>query len=108
MQQEWPEGPAADPEAARERYAHDLQEARRDLREAVRPDFFGANIGLGLVALAAVAVGYVKGPVVGAAVPAAFAVLFLVVAAITAACGVRGAKLLRRSYLLTFGWGDWI
>jgi hypothetical protein len=35
--QPWPEGPVADPEAARERYTSDQRASRKALREAIRP-----------------------------------------------------------------------
>ncbi|MFC6599497.1 hypothetical protein [Kitasatospora paranensis] len=106
--QEWPEGPAADPAAARARYERDLAQARTEAREAIRADLSAAHLGLGLVAAAGPATGLLVRPLLGAVVPAAFAALFLAALAILSVRGARGRDLLRRGYLCTFGWGAWL
>lgn len=105
--QQWPEGPAADPKAARERYEADLREARRSAREALRADMLAANVGLGLVVGAAL-VGYVVAPVAGALLAAGFAALFFITLAVMYLRGIRGTDAVRRAYLFTFGWANWI
>ncbi|MCX5213800.1 hypothetical protein OG689_31795 [Kitasatospora sp. NBC_00240] len=105
--QEWPEGSAADPDAARARYEHDMRETRGAARQALRAELPHAHLGLGLMTLVAVAVGYFKGIRFGAVVPAAFLALFCAMLAGRFATGARGRDLLRRSYLLTFGWAQW-
>ncbi|WP_329494309.1 hypothetical protein [Kitasatospora herbaricolor] len=107
MQREWPEGAAADQDEARARYGHDMGEARGAVREVLRADLCDAHLGLGLTALVAVAVGYFRGLRSGAVVPAVSLALFCVLLAGRFAAGARGRDLVRRSYLLTFGWAQW-
>ncbi|GAA3477143.1 hypothetical protein GCM10018966_016720 [Streptomyces yanii] len=57
---QWPEGPSADPEAARERYDSGM----RALREVIRADVRAAHVGLGIVIIASVIVGAFAGSVV--------------------------------------------
>ncbi|MFF3601065.1 hypothetical protein [Kitasatospora indigofera] len=107
VRQDWPEGSAADPDAARARYEQDLREARGAGREALRAGLADAHVGLGLVLAVAVAVGCFKGAGPGALVLSAFLVLFCALLAGRFAAGARGRDLVRRSYLLTFGWAQW-
>lgn len=102
---QWPEGPAADPAAARERYNSDLRMARKQVRDALRADLPAAHFGLGIVIVASV-ISLDAGPV-GALVGGAFATLFLVTLGVMFLRGIRGADALRRSYLFTFGWANW-
>lgn len=104
----WPEGPAADPEAARERYASDMRASRKALREAIRADLPAAHFGLGIVALACVVVGLFVGPVAGILVAGSLAALFLVALAVVIFRGIRGLEASRRAYLFTFGWANWV
>ncbi|MGY6021629.1 hypothetical protein [Streptomyces spinosirectus] len=106
--QQWPEGPVADPEAARERYNSDMRATRKALREVVRADLPAAHFGLGIVVVASVVVGCFAAPVVGALVVGAFAALFLVALAVMFLRGSRGLDARRRAYLFTFGWANWI
>ena len=73
----WPEGSAADPVAARERYDSDMRAVRKALREVVRADLPAAHFGLGVVVIASVIVGLFAGPAAGALVAGAFVLLFL-------------------------------
>ncbi|MYQ49308.1 hypothetical protein GTW40_30540 [Streptomyces sp. SID4985] len=104
----WPEGPAADPEAARERYDSDMRAERKALREAIRADLPAAHFGLGIVIAASVIVGLLVGPVAGVLVAGALAVLFLVALAVMFVRGVRGLDAGRRAYVFTFGWANWV
>ncbi|KAB1140465.1 hypothetical protein F7R91_35795 [Streptomyces luteolifulvus] len=108
MMKRWPEGPAADPEAARERYDSDMRSVRKALREAIRADLPAAHFGLGIVIVACVIVGLLVGPVAGALVAGAFAALFLVALVVMFVRGIRGADARRRAYLFTFGWANWV
>ncbi|MFJ9725999.1 hypothetical protein ACIRP3_24895 [Streptomyces sp. NPDC101209] len=108
MTQQWPEGRAADPEAARERYDSDLRAARRRLREFLRADLPSAHLGLGGVVVTGVLVGLFAGPAAGALVAGAFALLFLAALAVMFLRGLRGAEAGRRAYLFTFGWANWL
>jgi hypothetical protein len=106
--QRWPEGPVADPHAARERYDTDARATRTALREVVRADVPAAHVGLGIVVVASVVVGCFAAPVVGALVVGAFAALFLVALVVVFLRGIRGLDAPRRAYLFTFGWANWI
>lgn len=108
MAQQWPEGPAADPEAARQRYDSDMRMARKQAREALRADLPAAHFGLGIVIVASVIVGLAVGPVTGTLVGGVFAALFLVALGVMFLRGVRGADALRRAYLFSFGWANWV
>ncbi|MEU8882793.1 hypothetical protein [Streptomyces hydrogenans] len=105
---QWPEGPAADPEAARERYATDIRAERKALREVFRADLPAAHFGLGIVVVASVVVGLFAGPIVGALVAGSFAALFLVVLVVMLLRGIRRLDAGRRAYLFTFGWANWV
>lgn len=104
----WPEGPAADPKAARERYDSDVRESRKALREAIRADLTAAHFGLGIVIVASVTLGLFAGPIAGALVAGAFAALFLVALVVMRLRGIRGLDALGRAYLFTFGWANWV
>ncbi|MFD9487601.1 hypothetical protein ACFWBX_27265 [Streptomyces sp. NPDC059991] len=106
--QQWPEGPAVDQDAARERYTSDMRAARAALREVFRADMPAAHGGAAVVVVASVLVGCFAGPVAGGLVAAGFAVLFLLALAVMFLRGIRGADAWRRSYLFTFGWANWI
>lgn len=106
--QQWPEGPVADPAAARERYDRDLRTARARAREAVRADLPAAHLGAGIVVVASVVAGWFAGLATGGLVAGGFALLLLVARAGMSLRGIRGADAWWRSYLLTFGWANWI
>ncbi|MGH4035219.1 hypothetical protein ACQB60_40600 [Actinomycetota bacterium Odt1-20B] len=106
--QQWPEGPAADPVAARERYDSDMKAARGALREVFRADLPAANFGLVIVIVVSVTAGFAAGPAVSAGIGGAFAVLFFATLLVMFLRGVRGEDALRRAYLFTFGWANWI
>lgn len=105
---EWPEGDAADPAAARERYEADMRAVRAALKEVLRADTVDAHVGLTVVVVATVVVGCFAGPAAGSAVAGAFAGLFLVALAVGLLAGRRGADAWRRAYRFSFGWGRWI
>ncbi|MER6847020.1 hypothetical protein AB0A81_26435 [Streptomyces flaveolus] len=106
--QPWPEGPVADPEAARERYTSDLRASRKALREAIRADLPVAHVGLGIVVVASALLGLFTQPAAGALVAGAFAALFLAALAVMLLRGIRGLDAARRAYLFSFGWANWI
>lgn len=106
--EKWPEGPAADPESARERYASGMQGSRKTLREVIRADLPAAHFGLGIVVVTSVAVGLLVGATAGALVAGFFATVFLVALAIMLLRGIRGVDAGRRAYLFTFGWANWV
>lgn len=104
----WPEGTAADPEAARERYASGMRAERKALRDVMRADLPAAHLGLGIAIVASAVVGLFAGPITGALVAGSFAALFLVALAVMLLRGIRGLDAGRRAYLFTFGWANWV
>ncbi|MGW5232264.1 hypothetical protein ACWEQU_08180 [Streptomyces nodosus] len=108
MMEQWPEGSAADPEAARERYASDMRASRKTLRGVIRADLPAAHFGLGIVVVASVVVGLFAGAIAGALVAGFFTALFLVTLAGMLLRGISGMDAGRRAYLFTFGWANWV
>jgi hypothetical protein len=106
--EQWPEGPAADPQAARERYDSGMRATRKALREVIRADPPAAHFGLGIVVVASGSVGYFSTPVAGALIAGAFTALFIAALAVMFLRGIRGADVWRRAYLFAFGWANWI
>ncbi|RVU23994.1 hypothetical protein EOT10_17980 [Streptomyces antnestii] len=108
MMERWPEGSAADPEAARERYDSGMGSVRKALRDVSRADVPTAHFGLGIVIVAGVIVSLLVGPVAGALVAGAFGGLFLVALVVMFIRGIRGLDAGRRAYLFAFGWANWV
>ncbi|MET7855549.1 hypothetical protein ABZT48_47305 [Streptomyces avermitilis] len=108
MEQQWPEGPNADPDAARERYKADTQASRGAMRELFRMETGVAHFGLAIVIIACIFVGVVWSPRIGAIIAGAFAALFVVALAVALLAGSRGRDAARAAYKFTFGWADWI
>lgn len=106
--QQWSEGPAADPEAARERYESDMRAMRAEMREATRADMAAAHFGVGVVLATGVVLGLSTRPVFGGLLVGGFFTLFLTTLAVMFVRGVRGVDACRRSYLFSFGWANWI
>ncbi|WP_405713620.1 MULTISPECIES: hypothetical protein [unclassified Streptomyces] len=108
MEQQWPEGPNADPDAARERYKADMQASRGAVRELFRVEMPVAHMGLAIAITASIFVGMVWSPRTGAIIAGAFAALFVVSLAVAFLAGSRGWDAARAAYKFTFGWADWI
>ncbi|MFC8710024.1 hypothetical protein ACFUCQ_08805 [Streptomyces sp. NPDC057197] len=108
MQQEWPEGEYADPDAARERYDADMRASRAAVRTLFRVEMPVAHVGLVIVIIATVFVGAVWSPGAGATVAGVFAGLFAVALGVALLVGGRGRDAVRAAYKFTFGWADWI
>ncbi|MFD8420201.1 hypothetical protein [Streptomyces sp. NPDC059466] len=108
MEQQWPEGSNADPDAARERYNADVQASRRAVRELLRVEMPVAHLGLAIAITASVFVSVAWSPRTGAIISAAFAALFVVALAVTLLAGGRGWGAARAAYKFTFGWANWI
>ena len=104
----WPEGSAADPSAARERYANDLRVSRRSLRTALRADALDAHAGLTAFTVVAVLAWWGAGPRAGLIVAGACTGWYALAAAVVLARGRRGREVLRRAYRGAFGWGRWL
>jgi hypothetical protein len=108
LNQQWPEGPNADPDAARDRYHADLRASRAAVREVFRVELPIAHMGLALVALASVLAGVVWSAKAGLIIAGVFAALFVVALAGALLAGRRGRDAARAAYRFTFGWADWI
>ncbi|MFF3205120.1 hypothetical protein [Streptomyces sp. NPDC002962] len=108
MEQQWPEGPNADPDAARERYNADMQASREAVRNLFRVEMPVAHMGLVIVIVASVLAGAAWSPRTGVIIAGAFAALFVVAPAVTLPAGGRGRNAVGAAYRFTFGWADWI
>ncbi|MCX5008835.1 hypothetical protein OHB05_40640 [Streptomyces sp. NBC_00638] len=108
MEQQWPEGPNADPDAARARYTADMRTSHDSVRELFRVEMPVAHLGLVIVIIASVFVGVVWSPRTGALIAGALAALFLLALTVAFLAGSRGQNAVRAAYKFTFGWADWI
>ncbi|ALV50989.1 hypothetical protein [Streptomyces althioticus] len=108
MNQRWPEGRYADPDAARARYEADTSAARRSAREALRADLPAAHLGLAVTVIACLLVGAAWSPAAAWAVAGAFAALFTIVLTTRLVTGKGIRSAVRTAYTATFGWADWI
>ena len=108
MDQQWPEGSNADPDAARERYNADMQASRGAMRNLFRVELPIAHMGLAITIIASVFVGVAWSPRTGVIIAGAFAALFVVALAVALLAGSRGRDAVRAAYKFTFGWADWI
>lgn len=108
MEQRWPEGPKADPDAARDRYNADMRASRAAIREVFRVELPIAHVGLMLVVVASVFVSVVWSPGTGVIIAGAFAALFVVALVVALLAGKRGWGAARAAYKFTFGWANWI
>ncbi|MGW1953610.1 hypothetical protein ACWCPI_12785 [Streptomyces sp. NPDC001920] len=108
MDQQWPEGPMADPDAARDRYNADLRASRSAIRELFRVELPIAHVGAALAALVSVVVGVLWSPAAGALIAGGFSALFIVAMAVALLSGRRGWGAVRAAYKFTFGWANWI
>jgi hypothetical protein len=103
-----PQGPHADPEAARDRYNADMRESRSAMRNLFRVELSTAHMGLAIVIIASVLVGVAWSPRTGAIIGGAFAALFVVALCVAVLAGSRGRDAVRAAYKFTFGWAEWI
>ncbi|WP_326628602.1 MULTISPECIES: hypothetical protein [unclassified Streptomyces] len=108
MDQQWPEGSNADPDAARERYNADMQASRGAMRDLFRVELPIAHMGLAITIIASGFVGVVWSPRTGVIIAGAFAALFVVALVVALLAGSRGRDAVRAAYKFTFGWADWI
>ncbi|MFI5766897.1 hypothetical protein ACIA8F_38960 [Streptomyces sp. NPDC051563] len=97
-----------DESAARSRYTQDIQAERRALREALRSDLPAAHMGLGVTVIALIAIASFSGPRWTLTISGAFTAWFLLALAVIHIGSGRGRDALRRAYIATFGWANWI
>ncbi|WP_406716732.1 hypothetical protein [Streptomyces althioticus] len=108
MNQRWPEGRCADPDAARARYEADLSTARRSAREALRADLPAAHLGLAVTVIACPLVGAAWSPAAAWTVAGAFAALFTLVLTTRLVTGKGIRPAVRTAHTAAFGWANWI
>ena len=108
VDQRWPEGPNADPNAARDRYNADMRASRAAILEVFRVELPIAHVGLLLVVLAGVFVSVVWSLKTGVIIVGAFAALFVVALVVALLAGKRGRGAVHAAYKFTFGWANWI
>jgi hypothetical protein len=108
VQEHWPEGPHADPDAATERYNADMHASNKALREHFHVDLRVAHVGLAIVFIVSALVGVVWSAVWGLVIGGAFAAVFAVALGVALLTGKAGRDAMRAAYKITFGWADWI
>lgn len=108
MEQQWPEGPNADPDAAGDRYNADLQASRARTRKLCRAELPVAHSGLAITIVASVVVGVACSPGAGMIIAGSFAALFVVALVVVLVAGGGGWGAVRAAYRFTFGWAEWM
>lgn len=96
-----------EPQSVREkRFAAERAE-RRAARKAAALDSRGAHLGVAIVAIALVFLGWNGKPVALGIVGGVFLLWFSAALVWAYTDGDHGRHALQRAYNLTFGWGDW-
>src|SRR4051812_15097005 len=108
MEQQWPEGPSADPGAARARYNEDMRASRKAASAVFGVEVPIAHMGLVIALIASAVAAVVWSVKAGALIAGGFAGLFLVSLAVALLRGRRGRRAVRAAYKVTFGWANWI
>ncbi|MCM9080064.1 hypothetical protein OG304_19005 [Streptomyces sp. NBC_00160] len=95
-------------DSASANYKRDVQEDRGSVREALRTDLPAAHMGLGVTIVGLIVVTSFAGLRWALIVAAAFTVWFVLGLAVIHLGSDRGWDAVRRAYIATFGWGNWI
>ncbi|GGX66132.1 hypothetical protein [Streptomyces hiroshimensis] len=90
------------------RYAEDMRAERQAVREAVRADAFGAHVGLVVTVLVVGAAVVFDEPQWAVVIAGACAGWFVLALVVTSLRGGGGWGAVRRAYIATFGWGDYV
>ncbi|MFE2323334.1 hypothetical protein ACFXD5_05300 [Streptomyces sp. NPDC059385] len=85
-----------------------MQEERRSVREALRSDLGAAHMGLGVTVIALIVVAGFSGPRWTLIITGAVTAWFILALTVIRIGGGRGRDAVRRAYIATFGWGNWI
>ncbi|MFD8585502.1 hypothetical protein ACFV2A_21695 [Streptomyces californicus] len=88
--------------------SRDMRAERRSVRDALRSDLPAAHVGLGVTVVALVVVASFSGPRWTLIITGVFAGWFILAATVTRIGSSRGWDAIRRAYIATFGWGNWI
>lgn len=94
--------------SASSRYTRNIQQERHALREALHPDLPAAHMGLGVTVVALIVVANFSGPRWTLIIAGAFTAWFILALAMIHIGSGRGWDAIRRAYIATFGWGNWI
>ncbi|MEU6760354.1 hypothetical protein [Streptomyces sp. NPDC046685] len=97
-----------DTESASPRYDREIREERQSVRGALRTDLPAAHLGLAVTIIALLVVAGFSGIRWPLIISAAFAAWFLLAMAVIHIGSGRGWDAVRRAYVATFGWGNWI
>ncbi|WP_329314463.1 hypothetical protein OG723_38855 [Streptomyces sp. NBC_01278] len=95
-------------EGSASQYTRDMQAERHSVREALRSDLPAAHMGLGVTVIVLIVVASFSGPRWTLIVAGAFTAWFLLALAVIHIGSGRGWDAIRRAYIATFGWGNWI
>lgn len=95
-------------EGSTSRYTRDIQAERRSVREALRSDLPAAHLGFGVTVTALIVVASFSGPRWTSIVAGALTAWFLLALAVIHIGSGHGWDAVRRAYIATFGWGNWI
>ncbi|MEU6847382.1 hypothetical protein ABZ930_36490 [Streptomyces sp. NPDC046716] len=85
-----------------------MQAERHSVREALRSDLPAAHVGLGVTVIALLVVAGFSGPRWTLIIAGSFTGWFLLALAVIHLGSGRGWDAVRRAYIATFGWGNWI
>ncbi|MFE4800043.1 hypothetical protein ACFRFL_34715 [Streptomyces sp. NPDC056708] len=94
--------------ASSDQYTQDIRADRQAIRQALRADVGGAHIGLLVTVIALVVIASFSGPRWTLIVFGCFTAWFVLALAVIRLRGGRGGDALRRAYVATFGWGDYV
>ncbi|MFJ3861476.1 hypothetical protein ACIPRL_35270 [Streptomyces sp. NPDC090085] len=89
-------------------YSREIHDERSSVRAALRTDLPAANLGLGVTALGLIVVASFAGLRWALIVLAGFTTWFILALGVIRIGGGRGWGAVRRAYIATFGWGNWI
>ncbi|MGR4884229.1 hypothetical protein ACIPUC_33125 [Streptomyces sp. LARHCF249] len=90
------------------RYNQDIHDERHSVREALRADLPAAHMGLGVTVIILIVVASFSGFRWTLIVAGAFVAWFILALAVVRVGSGRGWDAVRRAYIATFGWGNWI
>ncbi|CAM5242175.1 hypothetical protein SCALM49S_07535 [Streptomyces californicus] len=94
--------------SASSRYTRDMRAERRSVRDALRSDLPAAHVGLGVTVVALIVVASFSGPRWTLIITGVFAGWLILAATVIRIGSSRGWDAIRRAYIATFGWGNWI
>ncbi|MEU6014202.1 hypothetical protein ABZ826_09095 [Streptomyces sp. NPDC047515] len=94
--------------ASSDQYMQDIRADHQATRQALRADVGGAHIGLLVVITALVVLAGFSDPCRALTVSGGFTAWFVLASAVIRLRGGRGRHALRRAYVATFGWGDYV